>query len=265
MIDAQDAHVGAAPRPALLDHLGRRIVQGHEGDRPGRHPHGGADDVVLGSQPREREPGPAARLVHQRHVPQRVVDAALARGQRVVHRQHEAGRQLAQRPPGVHQRRAVGHPHPRRHQLVERLRHRLDGAGARAVAGIGRGDRARHAPQQIGRLFHRLTPLVLDQVSALQDRDRVLAELWLHVVASTSPAHARRVLTRHATGPTVKANRNSESCAAAWCSAAQQGRSGPVPTQVASTARRIAPALSIHITYLLSGFVPVPWRRACPT
>src|SRR2546422_5550919 len=46
-----------------------------------RHAHGGADHVVLGPEPGEREPRAAARLVHQRHGAQRVVDAALARSE----------------------------------------------------------------------------------------------------------------------------------------------------------------------------------------
>ena len=56
-----------------------------------------ADDVVLGPEPGEAEPGAAAALVHQRHGAEGVVDAALAVGEGVVDREHEAGGELAQR------------------------------------------------------------------------------------------------------------------------------------------------------------------------
>ncbi len=58
---------------------------------PGGHAHGGAYDVVLGTKAGEAEPGAAPRLMDQRHGSQGVIDAALAIGERIVHRKHEAG------------------------------------------------------------------------------------------------------------------------------------------------------------------------------
>jgi hypothetical protein len=86
VIHPENAHVGAAPRPALLHDFRRRVVQRHERDRAGRDSHGGPHDVVLRSEPREGETGAASGLVYERHVPERVVDPALAVGQRVVDR-----------------------------------------------------------------------------------------------------------------------------------------------------------------------------------
>ncbi len=88
----------------------------HERDRARGHAHGGADDVILGPEPREAESGAATGLVHQSHGAERVVDAALAVGERVVDRQDEAGGQLAQRAAGIHQRGRVGHEEPVGHE-----------------------------------------------------------------------------------------------------------------------------------------------------
>ena len=121
MIHPQNAHVRAAARAALLHHIRRGVIQLHERDGPGRYTHRRTDDVVLGAQSGERESGPAARLMHQRHRPERVVDARAAVGEGVFHREHEARRQLAERPAGVHQGGRVGHPHPGRHELEKRL------------------------------------------------------------------------------------------------------------------------------------------------
>ena len=64
VIDTQDAHVGAAACAALLDDIGRGIVELHERDGTRGDAHGGAHHVVLGPQPREGEARAAARLVH---------------------------------------------------------------------------------------------------------------------------------------------------------------------------------------------------------
>ena len=60
MVDAQNAHVGAAAGAALLDGLGGGVEQAHEGHRARRHAHGGAHDVVLGPEAGEAEAGAAA-------------------------------------------------------------------------------------------------------------------------------------------------------------------------------------------------------------
>ena len=109
MIHAQDAHIRAAPGAALLHDVGR------------------ADDVVLGTQPGEREARPATRLMHQCHRPEGVVNAGAPVREGVFHREHEAGGQLAERAAGVHQGGRIGHPHPCRHELEEHLGEALDG------------------------------------------------------------------------------------------------------------------------------------------
>ena len=122
------AHVGAAPPPALLDHVGRGVVDAHERDRPGGDPARGLHDVALRPQPREREPRAPARLVDQRHVLERLEDAR----HRVLDRQHEARGKLAELGPGVHQRRGVRQELQRAHRGVEliggALRRRHDGS-----------------------------------------------------------------------------------------------------------------------------------------
>src|SRR2546430_7060050 len=74
VIDAQDTHIRAAARAALLHHVGRGIVQLHERHRSRSDPHRGADDVVLGPEAREGETRPTPRLMHDLHRPQGCVD-----------------------------------------------------------------------------------------------------------------------------------------------------------------------------------------------
>src|SRR5439155_10775622 len=63
MIHPEDAHVGAATGPALFDDIGRSVDQAHKRDGTRSHTHGGADDVVLGAEPREAEPGTTTGLM----------------------------------------------------------------------------------------------------------------------------------------------------------------------------------------------------------
>ena len=176
VVHPEDAHVGAAAGAALLDDVGRGVEQAHERHRPRGHAHRGADDVVLGTEPREAEPGAAAALVHQRHRAQRVVDPALAVRERVVDRQDEAGGELAQGAAGVHEGRRVGHEQPLRHEPVERVRHlvhRAHRAHRDAVAAVGLRDRPRHPPEEILRCLRRPAGVVLDEVALLEHRDGV--------------------------------------------------------------------------------------------
>ena len=150
VVHPEDAHVGAAAGAALLHHIGRGVEQAHEGDRARGHAHGAPDDVVLGPEPGEAEAGAAAGLVHQGHGAEGVVDAALAVGEGVVHREDEAGGELAQRAAGVHQGGRVGHEAPGRHDVVEVLRRALDLLVGRAVLPV----RLRHRtspPARTGR------------------------------------------------------------------------------------------------------------------
>ena len=173
MIDPKDAHVGAAPGPALLDHIGRGIEQRHERHRARGHAHGRTDNVILGPELREAEPSATTRLMNQRHGRQGVVDAALPVGERVIHRQHEAGGQLPERTAGVHQRRRVRHEEPLRHQFVEGIGQRLNGPIRRPIATVGGGDGPGHPPEEIFSALRRLAQVVSDQVTLFQDRHSV--------------------------------------------------------------------------------------------
>ncbi len=173
VIDAQDTHIGAAARATLLHHVGRCIVQLHERHRSRSDPHRRADDVVLGPEAREGEARPTPRLMHERHRPQGVVDPGPSVGERVLDRQHKASGELAQRPARVHQGRRIRHPHPRRHKLIERLGDALDRLLRRSVRPVGSRDRPGDPPEQVLGLLDGLPVLVLDQIAALEDRERV--------------------------------------------------------------------------------------------
>src|SRR3970040_1666019 len=75
---------------------------------------------------RENEdPGAPPGALHERHLLQCLEDAL----HRVLDREHEAGAQLSERGPGIHERRAVGQELPAGEQRVEALR---PGRAARA-------------------------------------------------------------------------------------------------------------------------------------
>ncbi len=177
MIDAQDAHVGAATRAALLHRVGRRIVELHERDGTRRDAGRRADHRALAAQTREGEARAAARLVNERHRAQRVVDAVVTVGERILDRQHEAGGELAERTACVHERRRVGLEATLRHQTVELLRQRMDRPVARAVPAVCFRDRRRHTPEHVLRLLRRCARLVLDQIALGQDGPSVLIQL----------------------------------------------------------------------------------------
>ena len=141
VVDLQDPHVGAPPGPALLDGLGRAVEDLEERDRPGGAPTGRGDEVVLGTQSREREAGPAARLVD---------DGVEDLLHRVAHREHVARRVLeAVALARVHERRRVREVVPVDHDVVERGRDLSDGGVAPPVPGFARRDRQRDPPAHL--------------------------------------------------------------------------------------------------------------------
>ena len=164
VVDPQDAHVGAPPRPALLDRLGGRVEHLHERDRAAGHAHGRAHQVVPGSQPAEAEPGTATRLMHQRRILQRAED----RIHGVLDRQDEAGRELLQLAPGVHEGRGVGQELEAGHQLEELLDHGVD-VGRRVVGQLGLGDVLGHPGEHVGGRLEGQALLVAYQVALLED------------------------------------------------------------------------------------------------
>ncbi len=168
MIDAQDPHVGAAARAALLDRVGGRVVELHERHGTGRDARGRPHHRPLGPQAREAEAGAAAALMDDRHRLERVVDPVLAVRERIGDRQHETGAQLPQRPARVHERRRVGLEPALGHEMVEILTDRLHRPVARTISPVCVGYGRRHPPEHLLRLLRRRPCLVLDQISLLE-------------------------------------------------------------------------------------------------
>ncbi len=177
VIDPQDPHVRAATRAALLHRVSRGVVELHERHRPRRHSGRRPHHRALGADPRKRESRPPAALMDDRHRLERVVDAVLPVRQRIGNRQHEARRQLPQRPPRVHQGRGVWLEPPLRHQTVKVFAHRLDRAVARPIPPIRVRHGSRHPPKHFLRLLDRLPSLVFDQVSLLEHRASVRRQI----------------------------------------------------------------------------------------
>jgi hypothetical protein len=63
MIHAQQAHIGAAAPPAVLDHLGGLVKDLHKGDGAGRHAAGVLHRIALRAQMGEVQTDPTARLM----------------------------------------------------------------------------------------------------------------------------------------------------------------------------------------------------------
>ncbi len=90
--------------------------------------------------------------------------------------QDEAGRQLAQLTPGVHEGGAVGEELQARHELVEGLLPLLDGGGG-VVEALGLGDGARDTPEHLlGGLEH-FAVLALLEIAPLQNLQRIGRQL----------------------------------------------------------------------------------------
>ncbi len=168
MVDPQDPHVGAAARPPLLDRLGGGVEDLHEGERAGRDPFGGEDHVLGRPDAGEGKAGAAAALVDQRGLLDRLENPL----HRVVDGQYEAGRELAQLAPGVHQRWRVG-------QKLEGGHHpeKILFQGGRVVAGpdlgLGGGDGLGHPLEHLGGAFQHLAFLVPLEVAAFEDGEGV--------------------------------------------------------------------------------------------
>ncbi len=173
VIDAQDAHVGAATRAPLLYGVGAAVVELHEAHGAAGHTRRAAHHAPLGAQARKGEAGAAAALMDKRHAAQRVVDAALTVTERVIHRQYEAGGELTQRTAGVHQRGRVGLEPTLRHEEVELLGQRLHRSVARSVPAVGLGHHGGHTPEHVLDRLDRLAGRVLREVALLENRPRI--------------------------------------------------------------------------------------------
>ncbi|MPM34497.1 hypothetical protein SDC9_81080 [bioreactor metagenome] len=98
MVDAQDAHIRAAARAALLDGLGRNVKHAHKADRPARYAACRPNSGAFLPQARKGEARAATGFMDQRGVLHRLEDLLHA----IPDRQHEAGRKLPKRAAGVH-------------------------------------------------------------------------------------------------------------------------------------------------------------------
>ncbi len=168
VVDAEDAHVGAAARAALLDGLGGGVDDLEKGDRAGGDALGLADEAALGPQEAEVEARPAALLVDEGGVLDRVED----RVERVLDGQDETGGQ-AHAPAGPGQGGAVGQEVAGVHGLEEELGVLL----AVGLGLLGGGDVGRDAAEEVfGGLVEEIALLVLQEVAGLQDLQGVVGK-----------------------------------------------------------------------------------------
>ena len=149
MVDPEDAHVRAAPRAALLDHLRGHVEDPHERHRAAGSAAGGLHRIIPGPEPAERKTGPAAALVDERGV----FDAVEYRLKRVLNRKDKTGGKLLEGPAGIHQGRGIREELESREDAEELLFGLLDG-GMIAVQEIGLCNIAGHPSEKLFRRFH---------------------------------------------------------------------------------------------------------------
>ena len=186
MIDAEDSHVGPAARTTLLHGFGRSIVDLHEADRTTRHAHGRLDHVARRTEAREAEAGTATRLVNQRHVAERLVDAFQA----IRDGENEACTELTQRTARIHQRGAVRLELARSHHRIELAGRRVDLLHRGSVVRVDLGDDPCHAPEHVLRRLDDFEIVVLLQIPFSEYGNRVVGQTrlgkigWGHSLAS---------------------------------------------------------------------------------
>ncbi len=164
MVDIENAHIGPAAHPALLDNVGGGIKRPDEGHGTAGHPARGADPVSFRAQAGEGETGAAAALMDKRRILHRVKDGL----HRVLNGQDKTGGQLSQLPARVHQRGGVGQELKAGHYAVELVLHRLE-IGFGLIPAFRFGDGPGHSMEHLLRCFNDISLFVLFQVALLQD------------------------------------------------------------------------------------------------
>lgn len=104
VVDTEDAHIRAAPGPALFDDVRREVEQAHEGNRSGGHAARRRNPIIVRAHVTKRESRAAARLVDQRLMFQAVING----GQGVFNREDETGGELLEASSGIHERGRIG-------------------------------------------------------------------------------------------------------------------------------------------------------------
>ncbi|MBT9166175.1 MAG: hypothetical protein DDT25_00850 [Chloroflexi bacterium] len=163
MVYVQDRHISTASHPTLLDDIGGRIKDPHEGNRATGNATGGAYLILLRPQPREGEPGATAALVDKSGVFYRIED----RFHGILYRQNEACRELSQLSVGIHQRGGIGQKLQIGHYPIEFLFPYLN-ICLRVVYLLGRGNMVRHPAEQFLRRFYNLSIPILSEITSLQ-------------------------------------------------------------------------------------------------
>ena len=192
MVDAQDAHVGPAPRAALFDLFGGGIENPHEGDRPGGHAAGGADPAFFRAQPGEGKARAAAGFVDERGELHGIED--LVHG--VANRQHETGGQLAQGRAGVHEGGRIGQKAHPDHKVVEFAGQGLGLPGRGGVLGLFAGDGSGHPPEKALDVFLGRAVGGFFQIALGQDHHGVVVDVGLGQIGGQwQVGHRRAFLT----------------------------------------------------------------------
>ena len=178
VIHAQDAHIGPAPRTALLHLLCGGVEDAQKGYRAGGNAPGGTHAAILGAQARKRKSRAAARLVDHGRVFDRIKNFFNG----VAHRQHKAGRKLPQISARIHERGRIGQKLPAGHEVIEIARQHVALAGGLVVLGFLGGNARCHPPEKITRGFHLLAAQILAQIALLQNNFRIGFQLWLRQI-----------------------------------------------------------------------------------
>jgi hypothetical protein len=186
VIDAEHPHVRAAAGAALLDRLGRDVEDLHQRDRSARGAARRGDEIAGGTQPREREAGPAAGLLDLGGP----ADGLEHTGRRIVDGNDEACRELAEWSAGVHEGRRVRNELEFGHHPLEGGARRGDLVRRVAELPFDRAHVMGDATEQLlWRLDH--SAALAREVAGAEDRESVIGQRRRHVSTVRSRAWAR--------------------------------------------------------------------------
>ncbi len=174
MINAQNAHVRAAPRAALLDLLCGGVEDAQEGNRAGGHTARSAHAGIPGAQTGEGKARAAAGFVDhggEFHGIENFFNG-------IAHRQYKTGGELPQVAPGVHQRRRIGQKQPLTEQRIKFVGQFVGLPGGLFVFHFFLSNTRADAPEQPRRIFFGLAFGVFAVVTLGKHKFGVGGQKW---------------------------------------------------------------------------------------
>ena len=180
MIHAQNAHVCAAARAALLNGLGGHVKHAHKADRPTGNAACRIYRCAVLAQARKRKACAPARFMYQRRIFYRFKNGVHA----VLNGQHKASRKLPQRAAGIHQSRRVWQKAQRCHCLKKLVGARAN-VGVLVISRVCRGNMRGYTPKHALYCFYIISRGVLCKIPLFQYLYGVFSDVADHAPCLT--------------------------------------------------------------------------------